>query len=78
MNTIKEMLFVFGINTFVMLVAWAGLSVIIVGVRLFISPEIPLAKILSIHSFMVVLMCYAFYMVFDLYEYLYTKRKETK
>ncbi len=76
MNTIKEMLFIFGINTFVMLVAWAGLSIIIIGVRLLLSSEAPLPKILSLHSFMVVLMCYAFYMVYDLFEYFHAKRTE--
>ncbi|KPL01192.1 MAG: hypothetical protein AMJ91_01170 [candidate division Zixibacteria bacterium SM23_73_3] len=69
METIKKMLLIFVVNTLVMLISWAGLSLIILGVRAFTSPQASLVKILSIHSYIVVMFCYAFLLIFDLCEY---------
>jgi len=69
METIKKMLLIFVVNTLVMLISWAGLSLIILGVRAFTSPQAGLVKILSIHSYIVVMFFYAVYMIFDLCEY---------
>ncbi len=72
MVTIKKMLLIFVVDTLVMLISWAGLSLILFGVRIFTSPQAGLVKILSVHSFIVVMFCYAFYLIFDLCEYLST------
>jgi len=78
MDTIKKMLLIFVVNTLVMLISWAGLSLIILGVRVFTSPQAGLVKILSIHSYIVVMFFYAFYLIFDLCEYFSTETQGRK
>ncbi len=75
MDRIKKMLLIFTANTLVMLVSWAGLSLTLLGVRDFTSPQAALTKILSIHTHIAVMFCYAFFMVFDLFEYLSTQSR---
>ena len=67
------MLLIFVVNTLVMLISWAGSSLILLGVRVLTSPQAGLVKILSIHSYVVVMFCYAFYLIFDLCEYFSTE-----
>jgi len=69
MDTIKKMLLIFVVNTLVMLISWAGLSLIIFGVRVLAGPQAGLVKIFSIHSYIVVMFCYALYLIFDLCEF---------
>ena len=78
MDTIKKILLVFVGDTLIMLISWAGLSLIILGVRVFTSPQAGLVKILSIHSYIVVMFCYAFYLIFDLCEYFSTQSRFEK
>ncbi len=73
MDTIKKMLLIFVVNTLVMLISWAGLSLAILGVRHFTSSQFALVKILSIHSYIVVMFFYAFYLIFDLCQYFSTE-----
>ncbi len=69
MDTVKKLLLIFVLNTLVMLVSWAGLSLLLLGIRFSIGPESGVAKIFSIHSYIVVMFFYAVYMIFDLCEY---------
>jgi hypothetical protein len=78
MDTIKKLLLIFVVNTLVMLVSWAGLSLIIFGVRVFTSPQADLVKVLSIHSYIVVMFFYAFYLIFDLSKYFSTQSRFEK
>ncbi|GAF96132.1 unnamed protein product [marine sediment metagenome] len=73
MDTTKKMLRIFLINTLVMLISWAGSSLILFGVRVFTSPQAGLVKILSIHSYVVAMFFYAFYLIFDLCQYCSTQ-----
>ena len=70
MDTIKKILLIMVVNTLVMLISWAGLSVILMGVRFLSGPQAALVKILSLHSFVVVMLFYAFYLVFDICEFI--------
>jgi hypothetical protein len=72
MDTIKKLLLIFVINTLLLLVAWAGLSLILLGVRMATSPESGLSKIISIHTYVVVMFFYGLYLVYDICEYLST------
>ena len=71
-DIIKKVLLVFVGNTLVMLLSWAGSSLILFGVRAFTGPQAGLVKILSIHSYVVAMFFYAFYLIFDLCEYIST------
>jgi hypothetical protein len=73
MGTIKKMLAIFVVNTLVMLVSWAALSVALFGVKAWIGPQATLATVLSINSYVIVMFFYAFYLIFDLSEYLSTE-----
>ncbi len=73
MDTIKKMLVIFVVNTLVMLVSWAVLSLVLLGVRVWMDPQAGLVQIFSIHSYVVVMFCYAFYLIFDLGEYFSTE-----
>jgi hypothetical protein len=75
MNTIKKMLLILVVNTLVMLISWAGLSVILLGVRFLSGPQAALVKILSLHSFVVVMLFYAFYVIFDVCEFVSAETK---
>jgi hypothetical protein len=75
MDTIRKMLLVFVGDTLVMLISWAGLSLIILGVRFYTGSEADLVKILSIHSYVIAMFCYAFYLIFDLCGYISTHRR---
>ena len=66
-------LLIFVGDTLVMLVSWAGLSLILLGVRVLSAQQVALMKMLSVYSFFVVMFCYAFYLIFDLCEYLSTE-----
>ncbi len=72
METIKKMLLTFVVNTLVMLISLAGSSLLIFGAKVLKSPEATLVKILSLHSYIAVMFCYAFYLVFDLCEHFLT------
>ncbi len=78
MNTIKKILLILVLNTLVMLISWAGLSVILLGVRFLSGPQAALVKILSLHSFVVVMLFYAFYLVFDICEFISTETQGEK
>jgi hypothetical protein len=78
MDTIKKILLIFIVNTLVMLVSWATLSLTFLGVRAWIGPEAALVKIFSIHSYVLVMFCYAFYLIFDLSEYFSSETMEKK
>lgn len=78
MNTIKKILLIMVVNTLVMLISWAGLSVILLGVRFLSGPQAALVKILSLHSFVVVMLFYAFYVVFDVCEFISTETQGEK
>jgi hypothetical protein len=78
MDTIRKMLLLFVSDTLVMLISWAGLSLTLFGIRALTGPEAGLVKILSIHSYVVVMFCYAFYLIFDLGEYLSTQSRRRK
>jgi hypothetical protein len=73
MDTIKKMLLIFVVNTLVMLVSWAALSLILFGVRAWVGSQAPMVKVFSIHSYVIVMFCYAFYLIFDLAEYFSTE-----
>jgi len=75
METIKKMLLILVLDTLVMLISWAGLSLILLGVRALSDPQAALVKILSLHSFVVVLLFYAFYLVFDICEFVSAENK---
>lgn len=75
MDTIKKMLLISVVNTLVMLISWAGLSMILLGVRFLSDPQAALVKILSLHSFVVVMLFYAFYLIFDVCEFISTETK---
>jgi hypothetical protein len=78
MDTIKKMLLFFVGDTLVMLFSWAGLSLIVLGIRFHAGSQSDLVKILSIHSYVVVMFCYAFYLIFDLYGYISTQSRLSK
>jgi hypothetical protein len=78
MNTIKKILLIMVVNTLVMLISWAGLSVILLGVRFLSGPQAALVKILSLHSFVVVMLFYAFYLIFDVCEFISTETQGEK
>jgi glucan phosphoethanolaminetransferase (alkaline phosphatase superfamily) len=73
MGTIKKMLLIFVVNTLVMLVSWAALSLALLGVRAWMGLQSPLVTLFSINSYVIVMFCYAFYLIFDLGEYLSTE-----
>ncbi len=73
MKKIKAILLIFIMDTFIMLVSWAGLSLINFCFRAFSPPETFLTETLPLYSFLVVLSCYAFYLIFDLCECLLTE-----
>jgi hypothetical protein len=75
MDTIKKMLLILVVNTLVMLISWAGLSLILLGVRALSGPQAALVRILSLHSFVVVMLFYAFYLIFDICEFVSTETK---
>jgi hypothetical protein len=78
MDTIKKMLLIFVVNTLVMLVSWAALSVALLGVRAGLGSQAPLATVFSINSYVIVMFCYAFFLIFDLCEYLSTETLEKR
>jgi hypothetical protein len=78
MDTIKKMLVIFVVNTLVMLVSWAALSLVLLGVRIWVDPQAGLVQIFSIHSYVLVMFCYAFYLIFDLGEYFSTETLEKR
>jgi hypothetical protein len=75
MDTIKKLLLIFVINTLLLLVAWAGLSLVLLGVRMVTSQESGLTKIISIHSYVVVMFFYGLYLIYDICEYLSTAHR---
>lgn len=73
MEKIKKILLIFAVDTFIMLVSWAGLILIVLCFRVFSPSEVLFIKILPLYSFFIVLSCYAFYLIFDLCEYIFTE-----
>jgi uncharacterized membrane protein YozB (DUF420 family) len=69
------MLLILVLNTLVMLISWASLSLILLGVRFLSDSQAALVKILSLHSFVLVMLFYAFYLVFDICEFVSTEAK---
>ncbi len=68
MSSIKKILLIFSVDTLIVLIAWAVLSLITYCVKIVTTmPEIPV-KILSIYSFFVVMFFYAFFLILDLCE----------
>ena len=78
MDTIKKMLLIFVVNTLVMLISWAALSLILLGLRAYAGPQAALVKIFSIHTYIIVMFSYAFYLIFDLSEYFSTETQRKK
>ena len=78
MNTIKKILLIFVIDTLIMLVSWAGLSLILLCIRVASTQQVALMKMLSVNSFFIVMFCYAFYLVFDLCECFSTETQGKK
>jgi hypothetical protein len=66
MGATKRILLIFVVDTLTMLISWAGLSLLLFGVRGFLTPQSLLAKLLSLYSLFVIMFCYALYLVFDL------------
>lgn len=69
MEKIKKILLIFAVDTFIMIISWAGLSLIIFCIRALSPPQATLVKILSLYSFFIVMFCYALYLAFDLCEF---------
>jgi hypothetical protein len=68
MSSIRKILLIFSVDTLIVLIAWASLSLITYCVKIVTAmPEIPV-KILSIYSFFVVMFFYAFFLILDLCE----------
>jgi hypothetical protein len=78
MDTIRKMLLFFVGDTLVMLFSWAGLSLIVLGIRFHAGSQSDLVKILSIHSYIVAMFCYAFYLIFDLCGYISIQSRLSK
>ncbi len=78
MDTIRKILLVFLGDTLVMLISWAALSLIILGIRFHAGSQADLVKILSIHSYVIAMFCYAFYLIFDLCEHISTQSRLNK
>ena len=70
MKTIKRILLIFAADTLMMLVSWAGVSLILFCGRAIFTPQAVFAKMLSVYSFFVVMFCYTLYLVFDLCIYI--------
>jgi len=73
MKRIKQIFLIFIFDTFIMLVSWAVLSLILFCFRIFSPSELFFGKILPLYSFLLVLACYSFYLIFDFCEYLFTE-----
>jgi len=73
MKRIKKILLIFVVDTFIMLVSWAGLSIIVFSFKIFSPSELFFGKILPLYSFLIILSCYAFYLIFDLCEFFFTE-----
>jgi hypothetical protein len=63
-------LLIFAADTLMMLISWAGVSLIIFCVRVIFTPQAVWAKMLSVYSFFIVIFCYALYLVLDLCLYI--------
>jgi hypothetical protein len=73
MEKIKKILLIFAIDTFIMLVSWAGLFLILALLRVLSPPEFVFIKVLPLYLFLTILACYAFFLIYDLCEYLFTE-----
>lgn len=78
MDKIKKLLSIFVVDTLVMLVSWAGLSLILLCVKMFSAAQAALVRMLSVYSFFIVMFCYAFYLAFDLSECVSTEIRVEK
>jgi hypothetical protein len=78
MERLRKILLIFALDTFIILISWAGLSLIAFCVRVFTTaPTIPM-KMLSIYPFFTIMFGYAFYLILDLCEYLSTELRVEK
>jgi len=73
MQKIKKILLIFAVDTFIMLVSWAGLILLSSLLKTLSPPEFIFVKVLPLYLFLTVLACYAFFLIYDLCEYLYTE-----
>jgi hypothetical protein len=78
MGTIRNILLIFALDTFVVLISWAGLSLIAFCVGAFSTGSSIAMKMLSIYPFFIVMFAYAFYLILDLCEYLSTELRIKK
>jgi len=74
MKSIKKILLIFIVNTFIMIVSWAVLILVQLCFRVFSPSEVLLSKVLPLYSFLIVLCCYAFYLAFDLSQYIFGEK----
>jgi signal transduction histidine kinase len=78
MERIRKILLIFSLDTFIVLISWAGLSLIAFCVRAFSTVPTILMKMLSIYPFFIIMFGYAFYLILDLCEYLSTELRIEK
>jgi hypothetical protein len=74
MQKIKKILIIFIIDTFILLVSWAGLILLLSILKALTPPEFIFVKLLPLYLFLTVLACYAFFLIYDLCEYLYSEK----
>ena len=74
MQKIKKILFIFIIDTFIMLVSWAGLILLLAILKALTPADFVFVKLLPLYLFLTVLTCYAFFLIYDLCEYLYSEK----
>jgi len=73
---VKGILLIFTIDTFILIVASAGLSLIFLLTRVFFAQQTGFTRIMSISVAITVVASYAFYLVFDLCEHLFSNEKD--
>jgi len=78
MERIRKILLIFALDTFIVLISWAGLSLIAFCVRAFSTVPTILMKMFSIYPFFIIMFGYAFYLILDLCEYLSTELRIEK
>jgi hypothetical protein len=74
MKRIKKILLIFAVDTFIMLVSWAGLILFFLLLKFLSPPEFIFVKVIPLYLFLTVLACYAFFLIYDLCEYLYSEK----
>lgn len=74
MQKIKKILLIFAVDTFILLASWAGLILLLSLLKSLSPPEFIFVKVLPLYLFLTVLACYAFFLIYDLCEYLYSEK----